>query len=177
MAPIAVDGLKSLIRSVPDFPKPGIVYRDITTLLSNAEAFQTSIDLLAAHFMDKAITKVVGIESRGFVTAAPLAYLLGVGFVPVRKKGKLPYKTNLISYQLEYGTDSLEIHEDAVVKDERVLVVDDLLATGGTASATCALVRKSGAKVSGAAFLVELSDLKGRDRLSGVDVFSLITFP
>jgi adenine phosphoribosyltransferase len=176
MAPIAVPELKRLIRNVPDFPKPGILFRDITTLLNNADAFRVAIDALAAEYRSKKISKVIGIESRGFLTAAPLAYLLNAGFVPVRKKGKLPFKTNAVSYDLEYGADSLEMHQDGVVAGERVLIADDLLATGGTAKATCDLVARSGGVVAGAAFLVELSDLKGRARLSGVDIFSLITF-
>jgi adenine phosphoribosyltransferase len=177
MPPIAIDDLKGLIRNIPDFPKPGILFRDITTLLNNGPAFRLAIDRLAAEYRNKNITKVIGIESRGFLTAAPLAYLLGAGFVPVRKKGKLPSKTNSVSYDLEYGTDTLEMHADGVLKGERTLVVDDLLATGGTARATCDLVQRCGGDVCGAAFLVELADLKGRARLAGVDVFSLITFP
>ena len=173
---LAASDLKGLIRNIPDFPKPGILFRDITTLLNNGEAFRVAIDRLAAEYRTKKITKVIGIESRGFLTAAPLAYLLGAGFVPVRKKGKLPFKTNAVSYDLEYGSDALEMHQDGVVAGERVLVADDLLATGGTAKATCDLIKGSGGVVAGAAFLIELSDLKGRSRLQGVDVFSLITF-
>lgn len=175
--PVTVADLKALIRDIPDFPKPGILFRDITTLLNNGDAFQAAIDGLAKNFAGKGITKVVGIESRGFLTAAPLAYLLHAGFVPVRKKGKLPFKTNAVTYDLEYGTDTLEIHEDAVVKGEKVLIVDDLLATGGTAKATCDLVRSSGGRIAGVAFLIELAALEGRSRLSGFDVFSLITYP
>lgn len=174
--PVAVADLKALIRDIPNFPKPGILFRDITTLLNNGDAFRTAINALAEKFAGKGITKVVGIESRGFLTAAPLAYLLNAGFVPVRKKGKLPFKTNTVSYDLEYGTDTLEIHEDAVIKGEKVLVVDDLLATGGTAKATCDLVRSSGGHIAGVAFLIELAGLGGRNRLSGFDVFSLITY-
>ena len=176
MTTAAMDDLKELIRNIPDFPKPGILFRDITTLLKDGKAFKRSIDELAHHFKKKGITKVVGIESRGFLTAAPLAYLLGAGFVPVRKKGKLPFHTNSVSYALEYGTDTLEIHQDAVLKGEKVLIADDLLATGGTAQATCDLVQKSGGHVTGLGFLIEQSGLKGRDRLKGFDIFSLLTY-
>ncbi len=167
---------KQYIRAIPDFPKPGILFRDITTLLSDPKAFKTAIDQLAGHFKNKGIQKVVGIESRGFLTAAPLAYLLGAGFIPVRKKGKLPYKTTSVSYELEYGEDTLEMHLDAVVKGEKTIIVDDLLATGGTAKATCDLVQKSGGKIEGLGFLIELNDLKGREKLKEFDVYSLLTF-
>jgi len=173
---VASQELKKFIRSIPDFPKKGILFRDITTLLIDASAFRTAIDSLANRFKNQGITKVVGIESRGFLTAAPLAYLLGAGFIPVRKKGKLPYKTTSVSYQLEYGQDSLEMHLDAVIKGERVLIADDLLATGGTAKATTELVENSGGKIQGLAFLIELSDLKGREKLRQFDVFSLMSF-
>lgn len=175
--PNAVSDLKGLIRNIPDFPKPGILFRDISTLLSNGPAFRLAVDQIAAHYQGKGISKVIGIESRGFLTAAPLAYLLNAGVVPVRKKGKLPGKTTSVSYALEYGTDTLEMHDDALVKGERVIIVDDLLATGGTAKATCELVRRGGGDVAGIAFLVELADLNGRQRLGGLDIFSLITFP
>lgn len=168
--------LRDYIRSIPDFPKPGILFRDITTLLNDASAFRSAIDQLAAFFRNQSITKVIGIESRGFLTAAPLAYLLGAGFIPVRKKGKLPYKTTSVSYALEYGQDTLEMHMDAVVKGERVIIVDDLLATGGTAKATCELLEKAGGKVVGLGFLIELSDLKGRDRLKSFEIHSLIIY-
>lgn len=168
--------LKDLIRAIPDFPKPGILFRDITTLLNNAHAFRTAIDQLAGRFQGKNITKVIGIESRGFLTAAPLAYLLKAGFVPIRKKGKLPFKTSSVSYDLEYGQDTLEMHLDAVVKGERVIIVDDLLATGGTAKASCDLVSKNGGQVIGLGFLIELSDLKGRSKLTPHDVQSLIVY-
>lgn len=168
--------LKSFIRSIPDFPKPGILFRDITTLLSEGKAFKSAIDQLAHHFKDLGVTKVMGIESRGFLTAAPVAYLLGAGFVPVRKKGKLPFKTNSISYDLEYGQDTLEMHIDAVLKGEKVIVVDDLLATGGTARATCDLVKKSGGDVVGLGFLIELTELKGREKLQNLNIKSLMSF-
>jgi adenine phosphoribosyltransferase len=168
--------LKNHIRTIPDFPKPGILFRDITTLLSNPDAFKNVIDRLADHYRNKGIQKIIGIESRGFLTAAPLAYLLGAGFVPVRKKGKLPFKTNTVTYDLEYGQDTLEIHLDGVIKGENVLIADDLLATGGTAKATCDLVKKSGGNVIGVGFLIELADLNGREKLKGYDVFSLMSF-
>lgn len=176
MAEAIPHDLKSYIRMIPDFPKPGILFRDITTLLSHPQAFKSAIDLLAGHYKSKGITKVIGIESRGFLTAAPLAYLLKAGFVPVRKKGKLPHKTNSVSYELEYGMDTLEIHADAVIKGEKVLIADDLLATGGTAKATCDLVNQSGGHVAGLTFLIELSDLNGRNKLAGYNIHSLIKF-
>jgi len=174
--PVAVGDLKQYVRTIPDFPKPGILFRDITTLLSNPAAFHSAIDQLAQVFRDQGIQKVVGIESRGFLTAAPLAYLLGAGFVPVRKKGKLPHKTAAVSYELEYGTDTLEMHLDGILKDERTLVADDLLATGGTAKATGELVRKNGGVIAGMTFLIELTALKGREKLGDVPVFSLMQF-
>lgn len=172
----ATQDLKQYIRAIPDFPKPGILFRDITTLLSHPAAFKQAIDQLAAYYKGKGIQKVIGIESRGFLTAAPLAYLLGAGFVPVRKKGKLPYKTTAVSYELEYGTDTLELHIDGVLKGEKTLIADDLLATGGTAKATAELVQKNGGIVAGLGFLIELADLKGREKLKGLDVFSLMQF-
>ena len=173
---MTADELRKHIRTIPDFPKPGIQFRDITTLLLNPIAFKSAIDRLAERFRDSGITKVIGIESRGFLTAAPLAYLLGAGFIPVRKKGKLPHRTNSVSYALEYGEDTLEMHIDALMKDERVLITDDLLATGGTAQATCELVEKSGGQVTALGFLIELADLGGRKRLGHRRVESLITF-
>ncbi len=170
------DDLKKYIRSIADFPKPGILFRDITTLLNNPQAFKQAIDHLAFRFKNQGITKVIGIESRGFLTAAPLAYLLNAGFIPIRKKGKLPYKTTSVSYDLEYGTDTLEIHLDAFVKGEKVIIVDDLLATGGTARASCQLVTQNGGHVAGLGFLIELSDLGGREKLKAYDVFSVITY-
>lgn len=177
MANATADDLKQHIRSIPDFPKPGILFRDITTLLQNPKAFRAAIDQLANRFRDHKIDKIVGIESRGFLTAAPLAYLLNAGFVPVRKKGKLPFKTTSVSYQLEYGEDTLEMHLDSVLKGERVLIADDLLATGGTARATADLVKKNGGDVAAFAFLIELNDLKGREKLAaGSEVHSLLQF-
>lgn len=168
--------LKKCIRDIPDFPKPGIIFKDITTLLKDTAAFKTTIDLLTKKFKDQKITKVVAVESRGFIFGTVLAYKLGAGFVPVRKKGKLPYKTKSVSYQLEYGTDSLEIHEDALTPRDRVLIVDDLLATGGTVEAVATLVREFKAKIVGVAFLIELTFLKGKDRLKDLPYYAIIEY-
>jgi len=171
-----MDDLKNLIREIPDYPKPGILFYDITTLLKNKEGFRALIDRLCAHYAGHKIDLVVGIEARGFILAPALAYSLNAGFIPVRKPKKLPAKTTHISYGLEYGTDTLEIHEDAVQKGQNVLLCDDLLATGGTAAAAVQLIRALGGKVDGAAFAVELSFLHGREKLAGLDVFSLIQY-
>ncbi|MBI3669883.1 MAG: adenine phosphoribosyltransferase [Acidobacteria bacterium] len=171
-----MDELKKLIREIPDYPKPGILFYDLTTLLKDKNGLRTLIDQLYAHYAGKPVDLVAGIEARGFIFAPALAYRLGAGFVPVRKPSKLPAKTAQVSYQLEYGTDTLEIHEDAVRAGQRVLVCDDLLATGGTAAATVKLVRQLGGEVTGAAFAVELSFLNGRAKLPGLDVFSLIQY-
>jgi adenine phosphoribosyltransferase len=171
-----MDDLKKLIREIPDYPKPGILFYDITTLLKDKQGFHTVIDRLCAHYEGHKIELVVGIEARGFIFAPALAYRLGAGFVPVRKPKKLPAKTAQVTYALEYGTDTLEIHEDAVQKGQVVLLCDDLLATGGTAAAAVQLIRSRGGKVDGAAFAVELSFLHGRDKLPGLDVFSLIQY-
>ena len=168
--------LKQCIRDIPDFPKQGIIFKDITTLLKNKTAFKKAVDLLAKKFKKQNIDLVVGVEARGFIFGAAVAYKLGVGFVPVRKKGKLPYKTKGIDYQLEYGTDTLEIHEDAVGPETRVLVVDDLLATGGTIRAVCDLLKAQQAVVAGAAFVIELRFLKGKDKLKDLDVYSVIKY-
>ena len=160
------DQLKAQIRHVPDFPKPGVLFYDITTLLQEPAGFRAAIDSLSAPFMDEHIDVVVGIESRGFILGAAVADRLGAGFSLVRKPGKLPAKTTKISYDLEYGKDSLEMHEDAVRKGQRVLVVDDLLATGGTARATCELIRRVGGDVRALAFLIELTFLPGRQKLA-----------
>lgn len=168
--------LAGCIRDVPDFPKPGILFKDITTLLKEPKAFKRSIDALAARIKGKKIDAVVAIESRGFIFGSALAYKLGAGFVPVRKKGKLPYKTRSASYALEYGIDTLEMHVDALKPGSRVLIVDDLLATGGTMKAVVGLVKGFKAKVVGVVFLVELSFLKGRGKLKGVPVYSIIEF-
>lgn len=157
--------IKSLIRTVPDFPKPGIQFRDITTLLGDAEGLRLAIDALAGRYRNKAIGKVAGIESRGFILGAPLAVALGVGFVPIRKPGKLPGAKTGLDYQLEYGHDRLELHIDAIRRDENVLLVDDLIATGGTALAAAMLVSQVGGKVLECAFVIDLPDLGGRKRL------------
>jgi adenine phosphoribosyltransferase len=161
------DELARTIRSIPDFPVPGILFRDITTLLNNPEAFRSAIDLMAAPFISTNVEVVVGVESRGFVLATPIAYHLGAGFVPVRKPSKLPAPTIREEYALEYGTNVLEMHVDAIRPGQRVLVVDDLLATGGTVHATLQLVKRLGGNVVGVSFLVELLDLKGRAVLAG----------
>jgi adenine phosphoribosyltransferase len=176
MATVTVDKLKSSIRDIPDFPKPGIVFKDITPLLSNPELFKTTVDRMAGPFQKKGITHVVSVESRGFIFGAPVAYLLGAGYTLVRKKGKLPYKTVAHTYDLEYGTDTLEIHTDALDANSRVLIIDDVLATGGTAQAVCELVKKLKGEVAGLSFVVELEFLNGRQKLRGYNVTSLIRF-
>jgi adenine phosphoribosyltransferase len=167
--------LKSAIRNVPDFPKKGVGFKDLTTLWKNPAAFRESVDILYERYRKSGVDKVVGAESRGFVVASPLAYLLGAGFVPVRKKGKLPAGQVEVTYQLEYGTDTLTIHEDAISQGEKVLLVDDLLATGGTVKASISLVRKLGGEVLEAAFLVELEFLGGRKGID-VPVFSIVKY-
>jgi adenine phosphoribosyltransferase len=171
-----MNDLKKLIREVPDYPKPGILFYDLTTLLKDKQGFHLLIDRLCEHYQGRVIDIVAGIEARGFIFAPALAYRLGAGFVPVRKPKKLPARTASISYALEYGTDTLEIHEDAITRGQRVIICDDLLATGGTALATTRLVEQLGGKLEGAAFAVELTFLEGRKKLGGVDVFSLIQF-
>ena len=167
---------KKLIREVPDYPKPGILFYDITTLLKDKSAFRSMVDDLTAWYRDKQIAKVVGIESRGFIVGGPLAHQLGAGFVPVRRPGKLPADSFEVKYNLEYGSNSLAIHRDAIAMGERVLIVDDLLATGGTAAATTNLVRQLGGEIVGAAFLVELLGLKGRELLNGCQVRALVQY-
>lgn len=171
-----MDHLKKLIREVPDFPKPGILFYDITTLLKDADGLSQLSDSLAARYAENPPDVVLGIEARGFIFGPMLAARLGTGFVPVRKPGKLPAKTSRISYDLEYGQDTLEIHTDAVLEGQSVLIVDDLLATGGTARATCDLVEKLGGKIHGLAFVVELTFLPGRDKLNGYDVHSVLSY-
>lgn len=168
--------LASLIRDVPDFPIEGILFKDITTLIRDADAFREAIDWMAGQYVGSDIDCVVAIESRGYIFGAPLAYKLGAGFVPIRKPGKLPAQIISESYALEYGTNTLEIHEDAIDPEQRVLVIDDLLATGGSARAAINLVERLGGRVVGVAFLVELDFLHGRDKLEGYDVLSLIHF-
>ena len=171
-----MNDLKKLIREVPDYPKPGILFYDLTTLLKDKQGFHVLIDALCEPYRGRHVDVVAGIEARGFIFAPALAYRLGAGFVPVRKPKKLPAKTASISYALEYGTDTLEIHEDAVKPGQRVLICDDLLATGGTAAATAKLLEKLGGQVAGAAFAVELTFLNGRSKLGGMEVFSLIQY-
>ena len=173
---IDCNALKKLIREVPDFPKKGILFYDITTLLKDKLGFAGLIDALSVHYIGKEIDLVLGMEARGFIFGPALAYRLNAGFVPVRKPGKLPSETAKISYDLEYGSNSLEIHKDAIRKGERVLIVDDLLATGGTAAATAELASGLGADIAGLAFVVELDFLKGRERLRKYDVFSLMHY-
>jgi len=168
--------LQELIRSIPDFPKKGILFRDITTLLQNGREFRRAIDILAEHYKGKKIDQIVAVESRGFIIASPLAYKLNAGIIPVRKKGKLPYKTVEATYELEYGTDTLEMHADAFQPGANILIVDDLLATGGTAKATIDLVEKLKGKVVGICFLIELTDLKGIKKLKGYEVLSIIKY-
>jgi adenine phosphoribosyltransferase len=171
-----MEQLKKLIREVPDFPKPGILFYDITTLLKDAGGFKTVIDALRTRYQQSQADVVLGIEARGFIFAPALAYALGAGFVPVRKPKKLPANTVREEYQLEYGTDSLEIHADAIQPGQNVLIVDDLLATGGTARAVAHLVERLGGKVIGLGFVVELDFLHGREKLAGRDVFSLLHY-
>ena len=170
--------IKSVIRTIPDYPKPGIMFRDVTTLLGNARAFRTTVDLLVQPYAGLRIDKVAGIEARGFIIAGAVAHQLSVGFVPVRKKGKLPWKTIAQTYDLEYGTATVEIHEDAVLTGESVLLVDDLIATGGTAEAAIKLIEKAGGNVVGCSFIIDLPELKGRKRLEklGKKVLSLVEF-
>jgi len=170
------DQLKRLIREVPDFPKKGILFYDITTLLKDKVGLATLIDRLAEHYVDRKVDLILGMEARGFIFAPALAYRLNAGFVPVRKVGKLPAETVKFDYALEYGTNSLEMHKDAIRPGEKVLIVDDLLATGGTAEATAKLARSLGAEIAGLAFVVELDFLHGRDKLKGYDVMSLLHY-
>ena len=168
--------LKEHIRDVADFPEPGVTFKDITPLLAHADGFRFTVDALAGHFDGEGVDAVVGIEARGFILAAPVALRLGAGFVPVRKTGKLPGEVISRTYELEYARDTLEVHADALSAGERVLVVDDVLATGGTARATAELVRGTGAELVGMAFVIELAFLQGRSKLEGIDAVSLITY-
>ncbi|HEX9015218.1 MAG TPA: adenine phosphoribosyltransferase [Chloroflexota bacterium] len=168
--------LEDKIRDVPDFPIKGVLFKDITTLLKDPDAYHTAIDAMVDRFRDKEVDVVVGMESRGFVLAAPMAYLLGAGLVPVRKLGKLPAETVRAEYSLEYGTNTLEMHKDAIQPGQRVLVVDDLLATGGTTQATVKLVEQVGGKVLAIAFLIELTFLHGREKLKGYDIYAEIKY-
>jgi adenine phosphoribosyltransferase len=172
----ATEDLAAKIRDIPDFPKPGILFKDITTLLKEGPAFKAAIDGLLDQVRDKQIDVVVGMESRGLIFGAPMAYALGVGFVPVRKLGKLPADVVSVEYDLEYGSATLEMHKDAIQSEQRVLIVDDLLATGGTVAGTIELVKQLHGEIVGLAFLVELKFLKGRDRLAGYDIATLISY-
>ena len=175
-AAVNCEPLKELIREVPDFPKKGILFYDITTLLKDKLGFATLIDALAEHYLNKDIDLVLGMEARGFIFGPALAYRLNAGFVPVRKPGKLPAATASLSYDLEYGSNTLEIHKDAIQSGQRVIIVDDLLATGGTAGATVQLAKSLGADVCGVGFVVDLDFLNGRGKLKGCDVFSLLHY-
>ncbi len=168
--------LKEHIRDIPDFPQPGVVFKDITPLLASAEGFRATVDALSDHFGDRSVDKVLGIEARGFIFAAPIAYRLGAGLVPVRKAGKLPWEIEKQEYELEYGTDLLEIHRDAIAPGERALVIDDVMATGGTAAATIRLVEKLGGSIVGLGFVIELAFLNGRAKLGGHEAISLLTY-
>jgi adenine phosphoribosyltransferase len=170
------DQLKNLIREIPDFPKKGILFYDITTLLKDKAGYAALIDQLAEHYIGKQVDLILGMEARGFIFGPALAYRLNAGFVPVRKPGKLPAATARVEYDLEYGSNVLEVHNDAIEKGQRVLIVDDLLATGGTAQATAKLATTLGAQIEGLGFIVELDFLKGRDKLKGYDVFSLLHY-
>ena len=171
-----MEELKKKIREIPDFPKPGILFYDLTTLLKDPEGLRRLVDILTQQYEDWPIEQVVGIESRGFIFGPTLAYNLNAGFVPVRKKGKLPAETIRSHYDLEYGQDALEIHRDAIARQQRVLIVDDLIATGGTAAAAARMVQELGGKVLGLAFIVELESLKGREKLDGFEVYSVLRY-
>jgi adenine phosphoribosyltransferase len=170
------DRLAALVRDIPDFPRPGVTFKDITPLLADPEAFRSAVDGIADRFAGAQVDRVLGVEARGFILAAPIAYRFGAGFTPVRKAGKLPWQVEAEQYELEYGTDLLEIHRDAIEPGERILVVDDVLATGGTAAATLRLVERLGGEVVGLGFVIELGFLDGRSRLPGRDVVSLVSY-
>jgi adenine phosphoribosyltransferase len=168
--------LERYIRSIPDWPKKGILFRDITPLLAEPKAFAAAVDALCVGFTDAGIKYVAAVEARGFIFGAAVAAKLGAGFVPIRKKGKLPFKTESVTYDLEYGTDTLQIHSDAVVRGAKVLMLDDLLATGGTMSAACKLIEKIGGQIVGITFLIELTDLAGRTKLQGYNISTVISY-
>ena len=176
MDAVILDELRNANRDIPDFPKKGIIFKDITTLIGNGDLFRKAIDAFAEKYQDKGIELIACIDARGFIFGGALAYRLGIGVIPIRKKGKLPFKTKTASYELEYGTDILEVHEDAIKTGEKVLLIDDLLATGGTAQATAELIKSLGGDLVSIAFLIELEFLKGRDKIKDCDVFSLIKF-
>lgn len=171
-----IEEIRRAIRDIPNFPKPGVVFKDITPLLANGHLFRRAIDLLADHYRSRRIDMVLGIESRGFIIGAALAYKLGAGFCIVRKPGKLPYETHSATYELEYGTDTLEVHRDGIPRGAQVLITDDLIATGGTAKAAVELVSRLGGEVVECAFVIELSFLRGRERLKPHEVFSLVQY-
>jgi adenine phosphoribosyltransferase len=171
-----VTDFTSLIRDIPDFPEPGVIFKDITPLLADAKAFSELIDALGAPFLESGVSKVAGIEARGFTLATPVAERLGAGFIPIRKPGKLPYETVREEYELEYGTDVLEVHTDAVSKGEKVLIVDDVIATGGTAAAAVRLLNRIGAEVVGLSVFIELAFLNGVDQLAGVPLHALVRY-
>jgi adenine phosphoribosyltransferase len=173
---VDASALRALVRDIPDFPQAGVVFKDITPMLADAAALRAAVDGLAEPFLGQGVELVVGIEARGFILAAPVAERLGAGFVPVRKPGKLPWRTEQITYALEYGTDALEVHLDAVAPGQRVLIVDDVLATGGTAASTAALLERLGAEIVGLSFLIELEFLGGRERLASRTATSLLTW-
>jgi adenine phosphoribosyltransferase len=173
---MSIEAIRSAIRAIPDYPKKGILFRDITTLLQDAELVSEVIDIISERYQNNPPTKIIGIESRGFIFGMVLAYKLGIGFVPIRKKGKLPYKTFEASYDLEYGTATVEIHTDALTSDDRVVIVDDLLATGGTAAAAISLVEKFDAKIVGIDFVIELIALNGRVKLQRYPVNTVIAY-
>ncbi len=170
------NNLKEYVRNIPDFPKPGILFKDITTLLKDKKAFKTAVNTLSNRYKNKKIDVVVAVEARGFILGGAIAQKIGAGFVPVRKSGKLPWKTNSVTYNLEYGTDTLEMHHDAIKPGDKILIVDDLLATGGTVKAVTDLVKQLQGKIAGIAFLIELTDLKGKEKLKGFPIFSLIKY-
>jgi adenine phosphoribosyltransferase len=177
--PIMTDNalqLKNYIRDIPDFPKPGILFRDITPLLADKQAFSNAVKALAEPFADSAIDYVAAVEARGFIFGSAVAEALGAGFIPIRKKGKLPHKTTSVTYDLEYGTDTLQVHTDAVADGARVLMVDDLLATGGTMAAACGLIEKLNAEIAALAFLIELTPLAGRDKLANHNIYTVISY-
>lgn len=176
MGEVTINDLKGKIRDIPDFPKPGVVFKDITPLLADAQAFRTAVDMIGDRYRDREVGAVVGIEARGFIIGSALAYKLGVGHVVIRKAGKLPFKTHQAIYQLEYGTDTLEIHEDAIQPGTLVLIADDVLATGGTVATAVDLVKKLGGEIIELAFLVELTFLNGRAKFDNYPVFSLLQY-
>jgi adenine phosphoribosyltransferase len=173
---VEIEQIKDLIRDVPDFPEPGIVFKDITPVLAHPDAMSTIIDLIVVHFGRGTVDKVVGIEARGFILAAPVAYHFNAGFVPIRKEGKLPWETESEQYELEYGTATIELHKDAIEQGERVLIVDDVLATGGTAKAAASLVERCGGVIRGIACLIELEFLKGREKLPDYELHTFIHY-